>query len=118
MRKTNLDIAFTSLKTRGVRASHSKSTFLAYVDATLEVTLDEGTIEVCKLRIRNMQAKVVNGKFHLDMPSEKVVENAGEPNEKVRYIPHVIVSGISRTRLTNAMRVAYVAHRDAEKAAA
>jgi hypothetical protein len=109
MSNNKLSIAFADLKTRGNKVTRSTSTFLCYADATLVITA--GDVEVLQLRLRNMQLKVVNGKFRVDFHSEKGQDD--------KWYPTVFPkSAISRDRLTAAIKRAYSAHMSASSAAA
>ena len=98
---SNISIAFTDLKTRGTKVTRAKSTFLCYCDATLVIAA--GATEILQLRLRNMQLKVVNGNFRVDLHSEK--GNDGE-----WYPTAFPKSAVSRKRITAAIKRAYAAH--------
>ncbi len=98
---TKLSIAFTDLITRGTMVTRTNSTFLCYCDATLVIAA--GATEILKLRMRNMQLKVVNGTFRVDFHSEKGANGTWYPT----VFPK---SAISRKRLTVAIKRAYSAH--------
>lgn len=50
-------------------AVHAKSVFLGYVDLTLGLILQGG--HVAQWKLRGVEVKMLNGKAHLDMPSDK-----------------------------------------------
>lgn len=109
MSSTKVSIAFTDLVTRGTKVVRAKSTFLCYADATL--CISAGNIEILQLRLRNMQLKVVNGKFRVDFHSEK--------GQDGKWYPTIFPkSKISRERLTSAIKRCYAAHLSATRVAA
>jgi hypothetical protein len=95
---TKISIAFANLKMRGRKKTHPNSTFLGYGDATILIALGEE--EILNLRIRNMELKVVNGKFRVDFPFETAKDGK-------RYPTVFPKSALSRKRLTAAMLLAY-----------
>lgn len=108
MSSNKISIAFADLKTRGTKVTRSTSTFLCYADGTLVITA--GDTEILQLRMRNMQLKVVNGKFRVDFHAEKGQDD--------KWYPTVFPkSAISRDRLTAAVKRAYAAQSAAEVAA-
>lgn len=109
MSSNKISIAFTDIKTRGTKVTRATSTFLCYADATLDVSV--GGVEVLQLRLRNMQLKVVNGKFRVDFHSEK--------GQDGKWYPTIFPkSKISRERLTSAIKRCYAAHLSATRVAA
>lgn len=109
MSQPKISIAFADLVMRGTKVTRTKSTFLGYCDATL--VLSFGEVEILQLRFRNMQLKVVNGKFRMDFHSE-----LGEDGEW--YPTCFPKSAVSRKRLTAAIKLAYAARKRAVRIAA
>ncbi|KKN09972.1 hypothetical protein LCGC14_1041100 [marine sediment metagenome] len=97
---SKISIAFTDLVMRGTKVIRPKSTFLGYADATLVISC--GDVEVLQLRFRNMELKVLNGRFRFDFVSEKGTDDEWYPT----CFPK---SAISRKRLTAAIKRAYAA---------
>lgn len=58
-------------------AVHAKSVFLGYADITLGLTLAGG--HVAQWKLRGVEVKMLNGKAHLDMPSERGSDNKFYP---------------------------------------
>lgn len=69
--------------------AHEKSTFLGYADVTIELPNLPGF----KLKLRGIEAKVLKGNPHLDMPTEKGADGKFYP----RYFP---LSGELRAVMT------------------
>ena len=72
---------------------HEKSTFLGYADITVDVT---AALPGLKLKLRGIEAKVLKGNNHLDMPSEKGEDGQYYP----RFFP---LTGELRAVLTAAI---------------
>ncbi len=109
MSSNKISIAFTELVTRGTKVTRANSTFLCYCDATLVIAA--GDTEIIKLRLRNMQLKVVNGNFRLDLHSEKGTNGEWYPTAFPK-------SAVTRKRLTAAIKRAYATHVSAVSVAA
>lgn len=109
MSSNKISIAFTELVTRGTKVVRKNSTFLCYCDATLVIAA--GDIEIIQLRLRNMQLKILNGKFRLDLHSELGTDGEWYPTAFPK-------SAVTRKRLTAAIKRAYTAHTSAVRVAA
>lgn len=91
-------------------AVHAKSVFLGYADLTLGLILQGG--HVAQWKLRGVEVKMLNGKAHLDMPSDKGADGnyypqffpkTAEDREIVTTL--VFSSEAVKTAIENAQRV-------------
>lgn len=101
----------TNMKVRSALKVHANSTWLGYVDATLEISA--GSVEIFSFRILNMKCTEFASGLHIEFPSEKIetmLDEKGNPRE----IPHCFTNtAISRKRFTSCMFAALKVHHKA-----